>query len=138
MRSKFIHELVLNDLPKAPTLGKILWHRFRFPYLRQRKLHWLDPFRASYDGQKPAYVHCDTGTNLYRYLLGRGLTFSSVSNQAEIGWSVRHLGGVTRHAIHGEAHDAQSLAVATGLALEKLERDHGMVIPRHTAENLTV
>jgi hypothetical protein len=129
----FMHQLVLNDLPKAPFLGRILWHRFRFELFRRRKLKWLDPFRITYDRHKPAYVHCDTGTNIYRHLLRKGLEFRAVSNSAEIGWSVRHLGGVTRNAMHGEAHDAQSVSSATSLALEKLERDYGLdVTPLRT------
>ena len=127
----FMHQLVLNDLPRAPFLGRILWHRFRFEYFRRRRLKWLDPFRISYDGHKPAYVHCDTGTNVYRHLVRKGLEFCAVSNSAEIGWSVSHLGGVTRHAIHGAAHDAQSFSTATSAAVERLERDYGFDVTSH-------
>ncbi len=118
--ASFMHRLVLNDLPQVPAIGRLLWHRFRFPGLRQMRLGSLDYFRHEYEGRKPSYVFFDTGAQIHEVLTQRGFSFGDVGAAIPY-WSIRHLQGVTRDVLCGPTHDACSAAAVEPIVLEKLK-----------------
>ena len=118
--ASFMHRLVLNDFPQIPAIGRLLWHRFRIPGLRQIRLRSLDSFRCEYEGHKPSYVFFDTGAQIHEVLTQRGFSFGDVGAAIPY-WSIRHLQGVTRDVLCGPTHDACSAAVVEPIVLEKLK-----------------
>ena len=119
-RASFMHRLVLNDLPQVPAIGRLLWHRFRIPGLRQTRLRSLDYFRCEYEGQKPAYVFFDTGAQIHQVLAQKGFRFGDIGPEIPY-WSVRHLQGVTRDVLHGPTRDARSASAIEPIVLDKLK-----------------
>jgi hypothetical protein len=118
--ASFMHLLVLNDLPQIPAIGRLLWHRFRIPGLRQMRLRPLDYFRHEYEERKPSYVFFDTGAQIHQVLTRGGFSFGDVGPDIPY-WSVRHLQGVTRSLLYGASHDAQSTSAVEPIVLEKLK-----------------
>ena len=118
--ASFMHRLVLNDFPQIPAIGRLLWHRFRIPGLRQIRLRSLDSFRCEYEGHKPSYVFFDTGAQIHQVLTQRGFLFGDVGPEIPY-WSVRHLHGVTRDVIHGPTRDARSASAVEPIVLDKLK-----------------
>jgi hypothetical protein len=112
--SSFIDRLVYDDIPGAPRLSRLLSIRFRLGFFRQHPLT-----------RRPAYIYYDTGARLYEDLLRRGFEFGSVSNAAEVPWSVNHLGGVTRSALQ-DHHDAHLSTDAAVLARRRLKAEYGL------------
>jgi len=118
--ASFMHRLVLNDFPQIPAIGRLLWHRFRIPGLRQIRLRSLDSFRCEYEGHKPSYVFFDTGAQIHQVLTQRGFLFGDVGPDIPY-WSVRHFHGVTRDVIHGPTRDARSASAVEPIVLDKLK-----------------
>lgn len=125
----FMHRLVRNDIPALPLLSRLLWRRFKYARLRNLRLGFLDPLRRTFDGYKPAYVHYDTGAEVYEYLISQGLGFVPLSDAGELPWLVRHLGGATRSGLHGESHDAFPAGSAAAFAVERLGSEYGISMP---------
>jgi hypothetical protein len=85
-------QTVYNDVARAPGLSRVLSKRFdsdmtspakvmhQLPRtlrdaLGRARLPWLAAARREYEGVRPNYLYCDTGSLLHRWATQRGLRF---------------------------------------------------------------
>ena len=103
----FADRTILNDFRPSRLISRILMARFRFPLFKTWKLSWLNPFKQSYYGQKPSYVFCDTGADIFQYLkydLGR--QFAGIPGELHRRF-VTHFHGITRRILDPEDGNSQ-------------------------------
>jgi hypothetical protein len=123
----FAERLIPNDVSFWPLLSRILGLRFRLGFSRGWKLSWLNPLKRSYYGQKPSYVFCDTGADVFQHLkYDRGLRFSGIPGELHRRF-VTHFHGITRQTL--DARETNSLQNG-GMrqVLERLDKAYGIKI----------
>jgi hypothetical protein len=122
----FIDRTVYNDFPWFPV-ARLLSLRFRFAFSRGRKLSWLNPFKRPYYGQKPAYVYCDTGADVFQHLkYDRGWRYAGIPAELHRRF-VTHFHGATRRNL--DPKDVNSLQESGLDAVEqRLKRVYGVDI----------
>jgi hypothetical protein len=95
-RYSFLDHIVYNDFAPSQFISKVLYQRFRFRFLKNSRLSWLNYFKRSFYGLKPCYLYCDTGADIFQYLkYKRGYDY--VGYPARINSKfVGHYHGITR------------------------------------------
>lgn len=95
----FRHSIQGNEIPGWPLLSTLLAARFRVPLLRRSRLDWLFRWRPERFGERPHFVHFDTGARVHeRLLTEHGMTFAHLG-EARWAATVRHYHGVTRRQL---------------------------------------
>jgi hypothetical protein len=93
--NSLMSRVIFNDCRFSRWLSDQLGKRFQHPSRRNWRLSWLDWMKGTYYGEKPCYLFCDTGADVYQYLKYRkGLFFAGFP--AEVQTYVTHYHGVTR------------------------------------------
>lgn len=120
----FIDRWVPNDFAVG-FIARLLALRFRVPGLRGLRLRALNPFRRGYYGQKPAYVYCDTGADVFQYLkYDRGWRYAGLPAELHRRF-VTHFHGATRRTL--DPKDLNSLQEGgTDSVRDRLERVYGI------------
>jgi hypothetical protein len=120
----FIDREIPNDFP-VRAVARALRQRFKIPGFRRLRLRVLDPFRRSYYGQKPAYVYCDTGADVFQHLkYDRGWRYAGIPAELHRRF-VTHFHGATRRTL--DPKDANSLQEGgTDEVARRLEKVYGV------------
>lgn len=114
-----------NDFFPSRLVSNRLAKRFNNPRTRSLRLSWLDAFKTSYFGQKPCYVFCDTGANVFQHLKYQmGLHFAGFPAEVQMG-DVTHFHGVTRAVLNPDDPIATSMEEITGTIRNRLRNEYG-------------
>lgn len=108
--NSFADRTIFNDVAASNFISRVLARRFGNPSLKNWRLSWLDGFKASYYGVKPAYVYCDTGADIFQFLkYQKGLYFAGFPAELH-GRYATHFHGVTRSLLDPQDANSTSLA----------------------------
>jgi hypothetical protein len=98
----FIDSTIYNDFAPSAFISKLLHLRFRFSPFQNSNLSFLNPFKQSFYGLKPAYVYCDTGATLYQHLKYQcGYDFVGFPARFHERYA-SHFHGITRRLLDGK------------------------------------
>jgi len=127
--ASFRDRVLCNEVPQLPALARLLYLRFRVPWLRGLAFDALEGLRRTHFGVRPHYVYCDTGALLHQRIFdAQHLEFAALPD-AVWGDAVAHYHGVTRRRLRRWTRNAASLNRTRCEALARIEAVYGLRLP---------
>jgi hypothetical protein len=127
--ASFRDRVLCNEVPQLPALSRLLYLRFRVPWLRSVALDALRGLRRTHFGAQPHYVYYDTGALLHERIAGaQRLEFAALPDAL---WpeAVAHYHGVTRRRLRRRMRNAADLDQTRRDALARLDAVYGLRLP---------
>jgi hypothetical protein len=127
--ASFRDRVLCNEIPQVPALARLLYLRFRVPWLRGFALDALEGLRRTHFGVRPHYVYYDTGALLHERIVGAQQKEFAALPEAMWGDAVRHYHGVTRRRLRRWMRNAADLDQTRREALTRVETVYGLRLP---------